>query len=966
MIATDMRNERKKRRYSLSKIEKEAQAFWREHKVFEAEIDPKKKKKYILDMFPYPSGALLHVGHLLGYYASDVMAIYARMQGYAVLHPMGFDAFGLPAEQHAIETGEHPAVSVKKHIKNYKQLLKRVGLSFDWRRSFSTTAPSYYRWTQWIFLQLFDSWYNKETDRAERIGTLVAIFEKAGNNTAATAGYKHARFTAAEWCSMSPEKQQKVLGCYRLAYVAAQYVNWCPALGTVLANDEVKDGRSERGGHVVERKKMMQWCLRMRPYADRLLSGLEQLDWPSSIKEVQRHWIGKSKGVEVVFASAEKALGSVHVFTTRLETIFGVTFVALAPEHPLVEKIVRFQEAAIEKSNNPSTISPETDLMLGMEVMNAVPESPSKLWLKRLKAYLAHAKNIAVRARVMEAGPSGVFTGCYAVHPLTGKKVPIFVAAYVLMDYGLGAVMGVPAHDERDYAFAKQFNLPVVQVIGGGDKIPYEGKEGKMVNAGSLNGLSVGRAYEQLLSLLSAKGQARRSTQYRLHDPVFARQRYWGEPVPIYFKEGLPCPLPEKKLPLRLPQVDSYKPTQDGAAPLARAAQWEVDGWPLETSTMPSWAGSSWYFLRYMDPKNRRALAGLKALNYWQAVDVYVGGKEHATGHLIYARFFTKFLYDRGYVPMEEPFSRLFNQGMIQSFSQLVYRIKGTNKFVSHGLRKGYTTTALRVAIDLVKKRRLDVEAFKKWRPDLANATFILEDGEYICGALLEKMSKSKYNTISPAPIIKKYGADVLRLYMLFLGPIQQDKPWSVEGIQGIARFIKRVFAFFDRYLCSKIEGKGPSDAMLSALHEAIYRVERGVDRFAFNTSISALMVLINRLQHDLAHIPNRAMMEDVVRLLAPFAPHIAEYLWRRLGRKKSVMYAGFPTYNPAYMEAKNVMYPIAVNGKRRAEMSCSIDDDEHAVTQRALQHMNIQRWIKGKQVKKVIFVHKRMVNIVL
>ncbi len=950
-------------KHHFKKIEKNMQRLWQEQQIFTAKTNAKKQKKYILDMFPYPSGQGLHVGHLLGYYASDVVAIEQRMKGYEVLHPMGFDAFGLPAEQHAIETGQHPAITVEKNIANYTKLLKETSLSFDWQRSFSTTDPSYYRWTQWIFLQLFNSWYNKEKNCASPIQTLLTIFASHGNNTPATTGYIQQCFTSTEWLNMSETEKQKILSHYRLAYLSPQTVNWCPALGTVLANEEVKEGLSERGGHPVIRKQMMQWSLRIQPYADRLLEGLDNLDWSESIKETQRNWIGKSQGVDITF-TLDKKLGNLQVFTTRIDTIFGATFLALAPEHPCIQKIITYQEA----TQNDFLLASEIDFSPEIEEM-AMPivDTTDALLLQQLKDYIAHTKCLSEKERMQQKDTPGMFTGHYAIHPLTLQKIPIFIADYVLMHYGLGAIMGVPAHDQRDYDFAKHFNLPIIQVIDQDNitESAYAEKEGKLIHSHFANGLSVAEAQQKIMQVLAEKKQGEKTIKYRLHDPVFARQRYWGEPLPIYFKEGIPTPLSEKELPLELPNINNYQPTTTGEPPLARAPQWHIGENPLETSTMPAWAGSSWYFLRYMDPENTQEFVSKKAYHYWQQVDLYVGGKEHATGHLIYARFFTKFLYDLGYISIDEPFQKLFNQGMIQNFSQLVYRIKDTNKFVSHGLHHQYDTTPLRIDINLVKNNRLDIEAFKQWRPDFNDATFILENGEYICGELLEKMSKSKHNSISPEPILEKYGADILRLYLLFLGPAQQDKPWSEKGIQGVARFIKKVFMLFDRYQAKANTQNKISDEVCKALHKAIQQVQRGIDRFTFNTSISALMILVNTFS-TLSHTPDKTTIEDFIRLLAPFAPHTAEHLWQLLGHKTSVIHSGFPICNPIYLEEETIMYPVTINGKLRATIVCDREDNEENAKQKALAHPCIQKWLKEKKIKKIIFIHKRMINIVV
>ena len=954
-----------RKEYDPQKVEKKIQAYWKSHRVFEAKEDTRKTKRYILDMFPYPSGTGLHVGHLLGYFASDVLAIKARMQGYAVLHPMGFDAFGLPAEQYAMDTGAHPATTTKANIASYTKLLKAAGLSFDWERSFATTDPNYYRWTQWIFLQFFDSWYNTKKACAEPIHTLRSLFAEKGSRGVSAACGQAFSFTSTAWKRMTPEEQEDILHHYRLAYLEEKIVNWCPALGTVLANDEVKEGFSERGGHPVERKKMRQWCLRITAYADRLLAGLEKLDWPEHIKEIQRHWIGKSEGVELTF-TCKDLKEDIKIFTTRLDTLFGVTFIALAPEHPIVEKIIAWQEENVKHIDQKLSFIPDIDA--SPVIANLASEHPTVVRLQALAKHVEEAKNRSEKTRLQQANQAnGVFTGCYAVHPF-GGDIPIWVADYVLTGYGTGAIMGVPAHDERDYHFARKFHLPIVQVIKGtGDcKLPYEKKEGTLMHASFVNGLTVETAHKELFHVLKAKKQAKAMVHYRIHDAVFGRQRYWGEPCPIYYRNNRPYGLTEKELPLKLPPIDVYKPSETGAPPLARAKNWQnAQGYPLEKCTMPAWAGSSWYFLRYMDAHNERALVSRKAADYWGAVDLYVGGKEHATGHLLYARFFMQFLYDRGWLPMQEPFHKLFNQGMIQSYSCFAYRIKGSNQFVSHGLRHQYDTTPFRVDIKFVKKNVLNLKAFKAWRPDLAHATFILEKGKYICGRVLEKMSKSKHNTIDPYPIIDRYGADALRLYLLFLGPIQYDKPWNMEGFQGMPRFMKKLWTFFHAK-GTKIysETTLPTLEASRALHQAIKRVHDGIQRFAFNTSISALMILVHRLQVLGCH--SRTVLEDLVRLLAPFAPHLAEYLWQGLGHATSVMYAGFPSYDPAFLVEESVEYPIAINGKVRTKMTCSTQATSKEVKEKALTLAAIAKRLTNKKVKKIVFIPQKMVNIVI
>ena len=921
-------------------------------------------------MFPYPSGSGLHVGHLLGYFASDVVAIQKRMEGYDVLHPIGFDAFGLPAEQYAIDTGQHPAVTSKENIRAYKRLLKAAGLSFDWDREVTTTDPAYYRWTQWIFLAFFNSWYNKETDRAESIDTLLATFEVEGNRGIQAACSKGIPlFSGDEWRKMSPQAQAKILSGYRLAYLSKAKVNWCPALGTVLANDEVQDGLSERGGHPVVQKEMWQWQLRMTAYADRLLDGLTGLDWPAPIKEMQSNWIGKSMGAEVSFTLTGGLTGDIKVFTTRLDTLFGVTYLALAPEHPLVDKIIAWQKSQQRDIEHPMGSSPDADTDVGINGLPPVGGDPLCRDFAAIEKYVAYAKNLNERTRMQATKAArGIFTGLYVLHPFTGAKVPVWIADYVLPNYGSGAIMAVPAHDQRDYLFAKHFDLPIIAVVRGGDisEKAYEAKEGALVNSDFGNGLSVGEAQEMFLKRLQEQKKGKAALYYRLRDPVFGRQRYWGEPFPIYYKEGMPCALSAEELPLVLPAIESYKPSATGKPPLSRAEKWHTAaGHPLEQTTMPAWAGSSWYFLRYMDPHNKAAFVDREAVNYWGAVDLYVGGKEHATGHLIYARFFTKFLHDLGLVSIKEPFQKLVNQGMIQAFSRFVYRIKGTNQFVSHGLKDQYDTAALRVDISLVKKDVLDIEGFKAWRPDLAEATFILEDGAYICGRALEKMSKSKYNTIDPYPIIQQYGADGLRLYLLFLGPITQSKPWCIEGIEGTARFMKKVWRLFHQQgdKCVYYTDGEPGEAAQKVLHKTIAQVRLGLARYAFNTSISALMICVNELLK--LQCTDKIILQKFTSLLAPFAPHMAEFLWQSLGQKGSVIVCPFPKENARFLQEDSVSYPVAINGKVRAKYVCKPDIDEYSLKEAVLALPQIKKYIAKTKVTKIIIIKQKMVNIV-
>lgn len=959
--------------YNFNEIEPKIQAYWEQHKVFKADGVGKKQKQkqYILDMFPYPSGSGLHVGHLLGYFASDVVAIQKRMEGYDVLHPIGFDAFGLPAEQYAIDTGQHPAVTIKENIGAYKRLLKAAGLSFDWDREVTTTDPAYYRWTQWIFLAFFNSWYNKEKDRAESMDTLLAIFEAAGNKAIQAACSRDIPlFSGEEWRNMSPKAQEKILSGYRLAYLSKAKVNWCPALGTVLANDEVQNGLSERGGHPVIQKEMWQWQLRMTAYADRLLDGLATLDWPASIKEIQCNWIGKSMGAEVSFAFTGGLSRDIKVFTTRLDTLFGVTYLALAPEHPLVDKIIAWQKGG--KRVMTDSMEPMADAYFGVEGngLQSVEGDALGEDLVALEKYVAYAKNLNERTRMQTSKEArGIFTGLYVLHPFTGAKVPVWIADYVLPNYGSGAIMAVPAHDQRDYLFAKHFDLPIIAVVSGGDtsEKAYEAKEGTLINSDFGDGLSVVDAQKIFLKRLEEQKKGKAELYYRLRDPVFGRQRYWGEPFPIYYKEGVPYGLSAEQLPLVLPAIESYKPSATGKPPLSRAEKWHTaEGHPLEQTTMPAWAGSSWYFLRYMDPHNSEVFVDSEAVNYWGAVDLYVGGKEHATGHLIYARFFTKLLYDLGLVSVKEPFQKLVNQGMIQAFSRFVYRIKGTNQFVSHGLKDQYDTAALRVDISLVKKDVLDIQRFKAWRTDLADATFILEEGVYICGQALEKMSKSKYNTIDPYPIIKQYGADGLRLYLLFLGPITQSKPWSIEGIEGVARFMKKVWRLFHQQGdgCVYYTEEQPAEEAQKVLHKTIAQVRLGLTRHAFNTSISALMVCVNELLK--LQCTDKIILQKFTSLLTPFAPHMGEFLWQSLGQQESVIVCPFPEENPRFLQEDSVCYPVAINGKVRAKYVCKPHIDESSLKKAVLALPQIKKYIAKTKVTKIIIIKQKMVNIVI
>ena len=908
--------------YDFKSIEKKWQARWAEKSEFKVTEDKSKPKYYVLDMFPYPSGAGLHVGHPLGYIASDIYSRYKRLKGFNVLHPMGYDAFGLPAEQYAIQTGQHPEVTTTNNISRYREQLDRIGFSYDWDREVRTCDPDYYKWTQWAFLKMFDSWYDPEKDRACPISELV---EKLS-----TVGYGDV--SAEQWNSSSEKQKSDILMNYRIAYQGETSVNWCEGLGTVLANDEVKDGLSVRGGFPVEQKKMTQWQLRVSAYASRLLDSLDSLVWSDSLKEMQRNWIGRSEGTEMEFDTVcEGRHRKVTIFTTRADTVFGVTFMVLAPESELV------------------------------------PELTSQECRQSVEEYLAAVKKKTERERISQThSVSGVFSGSYGINPLTGEQIPIWISDYVLAGYGTGAIMAVPAHDSRDYAFAKKFNLPIIPLIEGCDvsEQSFDAKEGTMCNSGFLNGKSVKQAIEAAKDYVEEHHLGRRKTNYRLRDAIFSRQRYWGEPFPIYYKDGIPCPLPESELPLRLPEIDSYKPSADGQPPLARAKDWTWNGYPLEKSTMPGFAGSSAYYLRYMDPHDNDALVSREANSYWRNVDLYIGGTEHATGHLIYSRFWNKFLYDLGYVCEDEPFRKLLNQGMIQGRSNFVYRVVGTNQFVSYGLKDNYQTTQIHVDISLVRNDRLDTEAFKQWRPEYNDASFILENGEYICGWAVEKMSKSMYNVVNPDLICDTYGADTLRLYEMFLGPVEQSKPWDTKGIDGVNRFLKKFWRLFydkDKFLVSNLE---PTAGELKVLHKLIGKEQTDIENFSYNTTISAFMIAVNEL--SAMGTTSRAILEPLVVLLSPFAPHICEELYEALGHSESVGRASFPEFRSEYTVEDSVTYPVQFNGKMRFTMdlpkSASVAEVEEAV--RAAEQT--AKWTADKTIAKVIVVPGRIINIVV
>ena len=1040
--------------YNHQEIEKKWQQYWRERKTFKAENTWDKPKYYVLDMFPYPSGAGLHVGHPLGYIASDIYARFKRHQGFNVLHPMGYDAYGLPAEQYAIQTGTHPEITTEKNINRYRQQLDQIGFSFDWDREVRTSDPDYYKWTQWTFIQLFNAWYNRKTDRAEPISTLVKIFESNGNEGVDAASDEVDSFSAAQWKNMTEKEQQEVLMHYRLAYLSETMVNWCPALGTVLANDEVKEGLSERGGYPVERKLMKQWSLRITAYAQRLLDGLEKVDWPDSLKEMQRNWIGRSEGASLRFPLADppqslQSYEGIEVFTTRPDTLFGATFMVLAPEHELIAEIT-------------------TD-----EYRDSV------------EAYVAWAKNRSERERMTEVKKvTGEFTGAYAINPINGEKIPIWIADYVLAGYGTGAIMAVPAHDSRDFAFARHFNLPILQVVGKAgeqDSDPaqwetsYDAKEGVMIHSGFLNGMQVKEAIRAAIDKLEAMGIGKGKVNFRLRDAIFSRQRYWGEPFPIYYKDGMPYPLPEDELPLKLPEVDKYLPTETGEPPLARAKNWKTkEGYPLETNTMPGFAGSSGYYLRYMDPHNQNEYFSKEANQYWRNVDLYIGGDEHAAGHLIYSRFWNKFLYDLGLACEPEPFKKLINQGKIQGRSSFVYRVnmekyaeyllwerikqmgmahevvrkykdgrrqfdfyhkakdliieiksrdkleklepyyeeyvKETNKrlilipvadiienldvtineitqalentqtgvifnqgeirelkplFVSKNIKdRALYSTPLHVDINLVDNDVLDIEAFKQWRPEFADAEFVLEDGKYICGYEVEKMSKSKHNVQNPDDLIEKYGADTLRLYEMFLGPIDQDKPWDTKGIEGVYRFLRKLWRLYFDEDQLIVTDDPAGEAEQKVIHKTIKKIHDDIERFSFNTGVSAFMICVNELTELNCH--KREVLEPLVVLLEPYAPHIAEELWASLGYKGGVSRIPFPEFDEKYLKEAHFSYPVSFNGKMRFKLDLPVDLSKEEIEKAVLAADEAQRWLEGKTIRKVIVVPKRIVNVVV
>ncbi len=921
--------------YNFKEIEKKWQQYWREHHTYKCDIDNNRPKFYVLDMFPYPSGAGLHVGHPLGYIASDIYARYKRQRGFNVLHPMGYDAYGLPAEQYAIQTGQHPEITTNKNIARYREQLDKIGFCYDWDREVRTCDPKYYKWTQWAFLQMFKSYYNTELDKARPIDELVAHFEKHGTEGCNAHTNSTDTFTAEEWNAMTQVQHNDVLMNYRIAYLGNTMVNWCPKLGTVLANDEVSEGLSIRGGYPVEQKIMRQWCLRVSAYAGRLLRDLDSIEWTESIKETQRNWIGYSEGAEMTFPIADSDK-SLLIFTTRADTIFGVTFMVLAPESIYVDEVVTpDQRAAVD-------------------------------------AYLDEVKHKTERERMIEKKVSGVFTGSYAVNPITGKNIPIYISDYVLVGYGTGAIMAVPAHDSRDYAFAKHFDLPIIPLIKGADisEESFDAKDGIMMNSSNerlqLNGLTVKEAIAKTKQYIEESGIGHVKVNYRLRDAIFSRQRYWGEPFPIYYDENnQPQPLDESKLPLILPEVDKFLPTETGEPPLGRAKNWVTEsGYPLELNTMPGFAGSSAYYLRYMDPHNDEALVSHEADDYWRQVDLYVGGTEHATGHLIYSRFWNKFLYDYGYVCEAEPFRKLVNQGMIQGRSNFVYRIKDTNKFVSYNLKDQYDVTPIHVDVNIVELDALDIEKFRKWRPEFEDAEFILENGKYICGWAIEKMSKSMFNVVNPDDIVERYGADTLRLYEMFLGPVEASKPWDTNGIEGVGRFLKRLWALFFKGDDMILTDEKPDEKALKSIHKLIKKVSGDIETFSYNTSVPAFMICVNELTSMKCR--SREIYEPLVVMLAPFAPHIAEELWHVLGHDTTVCDAQWPTWNEDYLKESLVKYAVSFNGKARYTIEVPADADEEEVKRLALTDAGAERWLAGKEPRKVIFVKGKLVNIVV
>lgn len=918
--------------YNFQEIEKKWQQYWNEEKVYEVSNDSSKPKYYVLDMFPYPSGAGLHVGHPLGYIASDIIARFKRLNGFNVLHPMGFDSFGLPAEQYAIQTGQHPAITTDENIARYKEQLKALGFSYDWSRELRTSDPQFYKWTQWIFKLIYNSWYNCDSNKAESIESLVASFEKNGNaEINAACDSDTPIISSAEWNALSEKEQQLFLLKYRLTYQAETTVNWCPALGTVLSNDEVKDGFSERGGHPVIKKKMPQWSMRITAYADRLLNGLEKIDWPEPIKEMQRNWIGKSYGAEIDF-NVVNSNDKIRVFTTRIDTIFGVSFMVIAPEGDLAQSLT-------------------------------TPDQKEEV-----DEYIKVAKNRSERERMSDAkNVTGVFTGSYAKHPFSGEQIPVYIADYVLAGYGTGAVMAVPSGDQRDFDFAKKFNLPI-PIINDAQKLTETEadptKEGKIINSDFLNGLSPAEAMKQGINEVEKRNIGIRKVNYKLRDAIFGRQRYWGEPIPVYYEDGIPKLIPDEDLPLKLPKINEYLPTEDGDPPLGRATNWNYKGHPYELSTMPGWAGSSWYFFRYLDANNDSEFCNAEALRYWQDVDFYMGGSEHATGHLLYSRFWTKFLFDMGIIQVDEYAKKLVNQGMIQGRSSFAYRINGENKYVSKGLKSQYKTTPIHVDVNIVNDDVLDIEAFKKSRTDASNAEFILEDDKYVCGWEVEKMSKSKFNVVNPDDLVERYGADTLRMYEMFLGPIEQSKPWNTNGIEGVYKFLRKFWSLFHSNDSFKVDDNEPTKDELKVLHGTIKKIIEDAENLSLNTSVSTFMIAINELSSLKCN--KKAILEPLTIMLSPFAPHISEELWHSLGNNSSVVDANFPEFNEKYLIEESFEYPVSVNGKMRVKISFPTNASKESIESGSLSNETIQKWMDGKPAKKVIVVPNKIVNIVI
>jgi leucyl-tRNA synthetase len=932
--------------YNHTEIEKKWQKYWAENNTYQVEIDKSKPKFYVLNMFPYPSGAGLHVGHPLGYIASDIYSRYKKLKGFNVLHPMGFDSFGLPAEQYAIQTGKHPAKTTEENIQTYINQLKNLGFCYDWNREVRTSDPQFYKWTQWIFMELFRSWYNKDSDKAENIETLYEKFSHNGTKGInAICNEDCEAFTAEEWKNFDETQKYEISLKYRLAYLSEAVVNFCPALGMVLSNDEVKDGVSERGGYPIIQKKMRQWMMRITAYANRLIDDLNKIDWSESLKEQQRNWIGRSIGASVKF-QVENSDKQIEVFTTRVDTIYGVTFMVLAPEHEWVTELTTPQQKE--------------------SIENYITETQKRSELDRM----SDVKKV-----------SGAFTGSFCINPFDGTKIPIWIADYVLAGYGTGAVMAVPSGDQRDWNFAKHFDLPIIPILDAQKDIDSQAdatKEGKYINSGIINGLTYKEATQTLIHWLEERGLGKGKVNFRLRDSVFARQRYWGEPVPVYFKNGLPYLINEKDLPLILPEIDKYLPTEEGEPPLGRAEAWKYqpegsnESFEYELSTMPGWAGSSWYFYRYMDAHNAHEFASKEALDYWQNVDLYIGGTEHATGHLLYSRFWVKFLFDKGYVPSDEYALKLINQGMIQGKSSLVYRLKsseGEGKdpiFVSFGLKDQYETTTIHVDVSFVKNDILNTEKLKNWRPDFEKATFILEDDKYICGSQVEKMSKRLYNVVNPDDIVADYGADTFRLYEMFLGPLTESKPWDTRSIEGTYRFIRKFWRlFFDETGKTRLNNDEPSKAELKVLHKTIKKVEEDIQHFSFNTSVSTFMICVNELT-DLK-CRKRSILEPLLIIISPYAPHIAEEIWEKIGNPAgSITQQTFPTYNPSYLIEDSFEYPIQINGKVRVNLTFGTDLSPVEIEKLVIENEAVLKWLENKPIKKVIVVPKRIVNIVI